>query len=429
MMIVQRLSNLIFIWLVVSLCAVLFACSEPPSLPTIKVGVLHSLSGTMEISERTVVDATLLAIEEINQKGGLFGRKIETIVVDGRSDWPVFAWEARRLIEKDGVSVVFGCWTSACRKTVKPIFEKHDHLLIYPVQYEGLESSPNIIYVGSAPNQQILPAIRWSFKNIGTRFFLVGSDYVFPHAANAIIKGQVKSLRGEIVGEEYVLLGSIEFEEVVKKIAKTKPDIILNTINGDSNIAFFRQLRAAGITSAVSPTLSFSISETELLSLSTQELEGDYAAWNYFQSIDTPENREFVARFRNRYGQDRVTTDPIEAAYIGVHLWAQAVTAAGTHDVKKVRQAIKNQRMRAPEGFVYVDADNNHTWKYARIGKIKKNGQFDVVWSSQRPIRPIPFPVYRTRQEWSEFLDELYLRWDGNWANPGDGSHESTVLE
>ncbi len=272
--------------------------SEPP----IKVGILHSFSGTMAISETSVADATLLAIEEINERGGILGRKVEAVVVDGSSDWQTFAEQAERLITEEKVSVVFGCWTSASRRTVKPVFEKHNHLLFYPVQYEGLEESQNIIYTGAAPNQQIIPAVKWCFDNLGTKFFLVASDYVFPRSANAIIKDQLTALGGELAGEEYVLLGSSEVEEVIQNIIETQPDVILNTINGDSNVSFFRWLRKAGVTPDKIPTMSFSIAEDELRTLGAEDMIGDYACWNYFQSIDTKANNDFVRRFKEKYG-------------------------------------------------------------------------------------------------------------------------------
>jgi urea transport system substrate-binding protein len=385
----------------------------------IKVGVLHSLSGTMAISEKSVVDATLLAIEELNRKGGLLGRQIEPVVADGRSDWPTFASEANRLIAEEEVVVIFGCWTSASRKTVKPVLEKHDHLLFYPVQYEGLESSPNIIYTGAAPNQQIIPAVKWCADHLGKGFFLVGSDYVFPRTANAIIKDQLAAIRGEVLGEEYILLGSSKVDEAVQRIIDTRPDVILNTINGDTNVAFFRALRAAGITPDKIPTMSFSVAEDELRTLGVENMVNDYACWNYFQTVDTPENQRFVDAFRKKYGDDRVTDDPMEAAYFGVHLWAQAVRDAGTVEVKTVRERLGNQTYRAPGGIVYIDAENNHTWKTVRIGRIRADGQFEILWSSGKPVRPVPYPVYRSPSEWHSFLDGLYTGWGEKWANPG----------
>lgn len=401
----------------------LSGCDKPKP---IRIGILHSMTGTMAISEKSVADATQLAIEELNQKGGLLGRPIEVIVADGKSDAETFAREAQRLIQQEKVVALFGCWTSASRRTVKPVVERLNHLLFYPVQYEGLESSPNIVYTGAAPNQQIIPAVKWAMDNIGTSFFLVGSDYVFPHTANAIIRDQVKALRGDIVGEEYFLLGSRDVAAVVAKIKATRPKLILNTINGDTNVEFFKALRAAGITPAEIPVMSFSVGEEELRSLGGGEtLAGNYAAWNYFQTTDTPENAAFVANYKKRYGADRVTSDPIEAGYFGVHLWAQAVTAAASADATQVRLAVRKQSFLAPEGMVYVDLDNLHTWKGVRIGKIRPDGQFDIVWRSQRPVRPVPYPIYRTKAEWDEFLAALYKSWGNRWENPGPTTVEN----
>jgi urea transport system substrate-binding protein len=385
----------------------------------VKVGVLHSLSGTMAISEKSVADATLLAIEEINRDGGLLGREIEAVVADGRSDWPTFASEAKRLITEEKVSVVFGCWTSASRKTVKPVFEEHDHLLFYPVQYEGLEQSDNIVYTGAAPNQQIIPAVKWCADHLGKKFVLVGSDYVFPRTANAIIKDQLTAIRGEVLAEEYILLGSTDVDRAVQRIVETQPDVILNTINGDTNVDFFKALRAAGITPDKIPTMSFSIAEDELRTLGVENMVGDYACWNYFQSVNTEENRRFVEAFRAKYGDDRVTDDPMEAAYFGVHLWAQAVRDAGTDEVREVRKALANQAFQAPEGIVYLNAENHHTWKTVRIGEIRKDGQFEIAWTSQGPVRPVPYPIYRSPSEWHAFLEQLYQGWGEKWANPG----------
>jgi urea transport system substrate-binding protein len=387
----------------------------------IKVGLLHSLSGTMAISETSVVEASLLAIEEINAQGGVLGRPIEPMVVDIESDWDLAARQAEALITEEGVAVIFGCWTSACRKTVKPVFEKHDHLLIYPVQYEGLEASPNIIYTGAAPNQQLVPAVNWSLENLGRRFYLVGSDYVFPRTANAILRAQIEALGGEVVGEDYIPLGSTEVEAIVTNIALAEPDVILNTINGDSNIAFFAALRAQGITPQLIPTISFSIAEPELQTMNIPDMVGDYAAWNYFQSLPGPENERFVAAFRARYGQERVISDPMEAAYFGVYLWAQAVEEAGTSQLSRVQVQILNQSRNAPSGVVYIDPQTRHTWKSVLIGQIQADGQFEIVWTSERPVRPLPYPPFRSRDAWEAFLLDLYEGWGGQWALPTGG--------
>ncbi|OJX78364.1 MAG: urea ABC transporter substrate-binding protein [Magnetospirillum sp. 64-120] len=384
----------------------------------IKVGILHSRTGTMAVSERTVIDATLYAIDEINQAGGVLGRQIKPIVVDGKSDWGVFAAEAQRLIRTEKVSAVFGCWTSACRKTVKPIFEKYDSVLFYPVQYEGLESSPNIVYTGAAPNQQIIPAIKWSMDNLGRRFFLVGSDYVFPRTANRIITAQVTALKGEVVGEEYATLGSQDFTRIVERIKQVHPDVVFNTINGDSNLGFHRAMRAAGITPDSIPVMSFSIAEAEVKAIGPAIMAGDYAARNYFQTVDTAENRAFVAGFKAKYGQDYVTTAPMEAAYFGVKLWARAVSEAGSADFRDYRATIKGQSMASPGGTVTIDPATQHTWKTVRIGKIRPDGDFEIQWDSQRPVRPVPYPSILSRRQWSDFLDGLYLGWGKNWAAP-----------
>jgi urea transport system substrate-binding protein len=384
----------------------------------IKVGVLHSLSGTMAVSERTVADATLYAIQELNNSGGVLGRKVVPVVVDGRSDWDVFATQAEDLIVHEKVSAVFGCWTSACRKTVKPVFERFRHVLFYPVQYEGLEESPNIIYTGAAPNQQIIPATKWSLDHLGRRVYLVGSDYVFPRTANAMIRPQVVTLGGEVVGEAYVPLGGTDFSQVVADIQRTHPDVIFNTINGDSNIAFYRQIRAAGITPQDSPVMSFSLAEAEVKAIGPDLVAGDYAARNYFMSLDSPENQRFVAGFRRHFGEDYVTTAPMEAAYFGVKLWAKAVEEAGSADYADYHATLMGQSMRAPGGIVYIDPATQHTWRTVLIGRVTGSGSFDVVWSSGQPIRPTPFPGLRPRQDWLDFLDQLRRGWGGRWAAP-----------
>jgi urea transport system substrate-binding protein len=413
----RKYGFIVVLLIIASFIGSIFVISQSSQLPPIKVGILHSLSGAMAISEVAVKDATLLAIEEINARGGLLGRQIEPIVLDGASDSLTFARLAERLIVQEQVDVVFGCWTSACRKTVIRVFEQYNHLLFYPVQYEGLETSPNVVYTGAAPNQQIIPAVQWSMENLGTRFFLVGSDYVFPHTANAIITDQLTALRGSIAGEMYLPLGATDVSEVIEQIQLTRPTVILNTINGDTNVAFFSALRAVGITSEQIPVVSFSIGENELTSMQLADVVGDYAAWNYFQSIDTPENNVFIERYRAAYGRDKVTSDPIEAAYIGVYLWAQAVQEAGTSDVNRVRDTVLDQGYNAPSGVVYIDAVTRHTWKTVRIGRINLAGQFDIVWNSENPVRPVPYPSSRTRNEWREFLQGLYTSWGNSWVN------------
>lgn len=384
--------------------------------PPIKVGVLHSLSGTMAQSEKPVVDATLMAIAEINATGGLLGRQVEPVVVDGRSDWQHFAREAERLITGEQVAVVFGCWTSACRKSVLPVFERHDHLLVYPLQYEGLEHSPNILYTGATPNQQIIPAIQWAMEHLGRRFYLIGSDYIYPHTANRIIRDVVNATGGEILGERYIPLGSQEVEGVIDEIAASRPDLIINTINGDSNIALFTGLQARGITAESIPTLSFSIAEGEVTAMKGLNLSGHYAAWNYFQSIDSETNREFVQRFKQRYGEGRTISDPMEAAYIGVQMWAATVRLSHSSAPRIVSKAITRQSFAAPEGLVSADMHTRHLWKPVRLGRINPQGQFDIIWSSGETVRPVPFPSYKNPRDWQEYQLSLYRGWGGHWS-------------
>ena len=298
-----------------------------------------------------------------------------------------------------------------------PIVEQRDHLLIYPTQYEGMEQCSNIFYTGAAPNQQIIPAVSWAVGFLRKkRFFLVGWNSVYSRAANAIIRDEVEACGGEIVGEEYVLPDSTEVTRVIRTIAQTEPDVIFNSLVGDMNLFYTRLLRAAGITPEKIPTVYFSVGEIELLSLSAREIVGDYAAWNYFQSLDRPENHAFVKRFRSRYGRQRVVADTMEAGYLGVHLWAQAAHTADPDDVPAIRQALLNQTFEAPGGRVRIDAENQHTWKTMRLGRIVEGGQFEIVWSSEKPIRPEPYPSSRSPDAWKDFLNQLYEAWGGNWT-------------
>lgn len=390
-----------------------------PAGEPIKVGVLHSLTGTMSASESPVVDTVLLAIAEVNAAGGVLGRPVEAVVADGRSDPQTFLKEATRLIDDEQVAVVFGCWTSASRKTVVPLFEERDHLLIYPVQYEGLEESPNVVYTGAAPNQQILPAVRWATESLGAKtFFIVGSDYVFPRAAGEIIKDAAPGIGATIVGEEYLPLGSRDVASTVAAIAAAQPDVLLNLVNGDSNIALFTELRTAGVSAADVPTVSFSVHEEELRRLDIASVAGDYAAWNYFQSIESPENAAFLKAFHEKYGPQRHVTDPMEAAYVGVKLWTQAAIEAGAVEPRLVIPALRSQRLEAPEGAVRVDATSQHLYKTPRIGRIGDNGEFQIVWTADAPVAPQPYPATRKAEDWRAFIRDLHRGWGEQWAAP-----------
>ena len=371
---------------------------------TIKVGVLHSLSGTMSISETAVRDATLMAVEEINASGGVMDQRIEVIVEDGASDWPTFAEKARKLIQSDQVAVVFGGWTSASRKAMLPVFEAQNGLLFYPVQYEGLEASPNIFYTGATTNQQIVPAVEYLLEQGKERFYLLGSDYVFPRTSNLIINKQLAASGLQAVGEEYTPLGHTEYSTVIAKIRAANPDVVFNTLNGDSNVAFFKQLKSAGITPEQLPVISVSVAEEEITGIGPENIAGHLVAWNYFQTTDTPENEKFVAAFKEKYGAHRVTDDPIEAGYFGVYLWAKAVEEAGSTEVAAVREAAKGLQFTAPGGPVTIHEANQHVAKTVRIGVVRPDGQIDEVWNSGQPVVPDPFLDTYT---WAEGLRTL----------------------
>lgn len=357
----------------------------------IKIGVLHSLTGTMSMSEIPVKDATLLAVAEINAAGGVLGRPLQPVIADGASDLQTFAQKAKQLLREEQVAVVFGCWTSASRKAVVPIFEHLNGLLFYPVQYEGLEQSPNIFYTGATPNQQIIPAVDYLLQQGKRKIFLLGSDYIFPRSANQIIKAFLAAKGGELAGEEYIPLGSTEIRTAIAHIQALQPDAVLNTLNGDSNIAFFQTWQKLEIEADRLPILSVSVAEEEVRQIGFEAIAGHLVAWNYFQTLDTAENRKFVSAYQAKYGTERVTSDPMEAAYVGVYLWKQAVEKAGSTEVAKVRTAAKNTQFAAPSGLVKIDRNTQHLWKTSRIGKVRPNGMIDEIWNSGEPIRPDPF--------------------------------------
>ena len=385
----------------------------------IVVGILHSQTGPMAISELSMVDAEVLALEELNADGGLLGRPIRWVIADGASDWPTFARKAQELINDQKVDVIFGCWTSASRKTVLPVVEAANHLLVYPMAYEGLEQSPNVIYVGAAPNQQIIPAVQWAASNLeAKRFMLVGSDYIWPRCVNAIAGDQIRGLGAELVSEMYVPFGTDRVDAVIQEIVRSRPDVVLSSVVGDSAVAFFRRLRQAGIRSEDVPVISFSVAENELQNMSGGDMVGDYAAWNYFQSIDSPANQAFVSNFKARYGRDHTTSAVTASSYTAVKLWAQAVREAGTSDVVQVRSSMRSQSTLAPEGVVSIDRQTNHAWLPVRIGQIRPDGQFEIVWDSQRAVRPVPFPLTRSRADWEQFVRDLYQSWGRRWSRP-----------
>ncbi|MDO9091915.1 MAG: urea ABC transporter substrate-binding protein [Rubrivivax sp.] len=382
---------------------------------TIKVGVLHSLSGTMAISETVLKDVALMAIDEINAKGGVLGKKLEPVVVDPASNWPLFAEKAKQLISQDKVAAVFGCWTSVSRKSVLPVFESSNALLFYPVQYEGEELSKNVFYTGAAPNQQAIPAVEYLMSKDGgsaKRFVLLGTDYVYPRTTNKILRAflNAKGIKDADIMEEYTPFGHADYQTIIAKIKKFagegKKTAVVSTINGDSNVPFYKELGNQGLKATDVPVVAFSVGEEELRGVDTKPLVGHLAAWNYFMSLKNPANADFVSKW-TAYAKakgiaghkDRpLTNDPMEATYIGIHMWAQAVTKAKTTDVDKVRTAMYGQTFKAPGGFVStMDKENHHLHKPVFIGEIKADGQFNVVWKTKGPVVADP---------WSDFIPE-----------------------
>jgi len=371
---------------------------------TIKVGVLHSLSGTMAISETTLKDTILMMVEDINKKGGLLGKKVEAVVVDPASNWPLFAEKARDLLSKDKVAAVFGCWTSVSRKSVLPAFEELNGLLFYPVQYEGEESSNNVFYTGAAPNQEAIPAVEYLMSEEGgaaKRWVLAGTDYVYPRTTNKILEAFLKSkgVAPEDIRINYTPFGYSDWQTEVAAIknfaAAGKKTAVVSTINGDANVPFYKELANAGIKASEIPVIAFSVGEEELAGIDTKNLVGHLAAWNYFESVKNPTNDAFIKQWREFIkNPKRVTNDPMEAHYIGFKMWTQAVRQAGTTDVDAVRQGMYGQKVMAPSGFTAVMNTNHHLSKPVMIGEIRPDGQFDVVWQTKAAIKADAWSPY-----------------------------------
>ncbi len=382
---------------------------------TIKVGVLHSLSGTMAISETALKDVALMTIEEINASGGVLGKKLEPVVVDPASNWPLFAEKARQLLTQDKVAVVFGCWTSVSRKSVLPVFKELNGLLFYPVQYEGEELEKNVFYTGAAPNQQAIPAVEYLMSKEGggaKRFFLLGTDYVYPRTTNKILRAFLKSknVADKDIEEVYTPFGHGDYQTIVAKIKEFSAGgktAVISTINGDSNVPFYKELGNAGLKATDVPVVAFSVGEEELRGVDAKPLVGHLAAWNYFMSLKNPPNSAFIEKYR-AYAKKKglpnadkvVTNDPMEATYIGIHMWKQAVEKAKSTDVDKVIAAMGGQTFQAPSGFVLsMDKTNHHLHKPVFIGEIRADGQFNVVWKTKEPVRAQPWSPFITGNE------------------------------
>ncbi len=362
---------------------------------TVKVGILHSITGTMAISETGSVQAEKLAIEQINASGGVLGRQIEYIQEDGASDWPTFAEKSRKLLVNDKVAAVFGCWTSASRKAVLPVFEQYNGMLYYPTFYEGLEQSPNVIYTGQEATQQILASIDWLAKEKGAKtFYLLGSDYIWPRTSNKIARKHIDKLGLKVVGEEYYPLGHTQFNSVINKIKLKKPDVIFASVVGGSNVAFYKQMKAAGVdlTKEKPLLMTISVTEDEILGIGGENVEGAYASMKYFQSLTNSNNEAFVKAFKERWGDDIVIGDVTQAAYLGPWLWKAAVEKAGSFDIAKVQAASPGIELTtAPEGYVRIH-ENHHLWSKARIGQAQTDGQYKLIYETEELMEPNPFP-------------------------------------
>jgi urea transport system substrate-binding protein len=385
---------------------------------TIKVGVLHSLSGTMAISETTLKDTMLMMVDDLNKEGGLLGKKVEAVVVDPASDWPLFAEKARELIEKDKVAAVFGCWTSVSRKSVLPVFEELNGLLFYPVQYEGEESSRNVFYTGAAPNQQAIPAVDYLLSEEGggaKRIVLLGTDYVYPRTTNKILRAYLhsKGITDADIMENYTPFGHSDWQTIVADVKKFasqgKKTAVVSTINGDANVPFYKELGNQGIKAEDIPVVAFSVGEEELAGLDTAPLVGHLAAWNYFMSVESAENTAFIDKWHSFIGDEkRVTNDPMEAHYIGFNMWVQAVKQAGTTDVDAVRQAMYGQKVKNLTGGVAVMNTNHHLSKPVLIGEIQDDGQFETVWATDGVVKG---------DAWSDFIPES-AKLTADWTYP-----------
>ncbi|MCR9214993.1 MAG: urea ABC transporter substrate-binding protein [Proteobacteria bacterium] len=384
----------------------------------IKVGVLHSLSGTMAISETTLKDAVLMMVDDLNKNGGLLGKKVEAVVVDPASDWPLFAEKARELIEVEKVDVVFGCWTSVSRKSVLPVFEELNSMLFYPVQYEGEESSRNVFYTGAAPNQQAIPAVEYLMSEEGgnvKRWVLAGTDYVYPRTTNKILEAFLKSkgVADEDIMISYTPFGHSDWQTIVSDIKKFgsegKKTAVVSTINGDANVPFYKELGNQGIEASDIPVVAFSVGEEELAGLDTGPLVGHLAAWNYFMSVEDENNDTFIKKWHAFIGdEDRVTNDPMEATYIGFKMWEQAVKQAGTTDIDAVRQAMYGQEVKNLTGGTAVMNSNHHLSKPVLIGEIQDDGQIETVWSTDGVVKG---------DAWSDFIPES-AKLTADWTYP-----------
>lgn len=400
-----------------SIGVLLVACSKKPEqLTVVKVGILFSQTGRMSIQDKPIIDVIVMAINEINEAGGLLGHKLKIVTWDTASNYENYAVGAKELFEKEKVVVLFGCGNSVSRRNVRAVVEEYNNILVYPMRYEGGELSNNIMYVGPAPNQQLIPGAVWAMKNLGKRFFLVGTDAIYSHVANQILKDVIYSLNGEVLGEAYIgVNNNFGLEAAVKQITHNRPDVILNTIEGIENISFFKRLRESDITSKVIPTMSFGLTENALQYLAELSMEGDYSVAGFFQTNKFHENDQFEKRFYAKYGTNRAIDDPMVSIYVGIKLWAQAVHDAGTFSTASVLKNLNNQSYPAPNGLIYIDPATHGAYRPVLIGRIQSDQTYKIVWNSGISVLPLQYTPFKTPQEWNELIKNLYLKWGNQW--------------
>lgn len=387
--------------------------NKKQKLQTIKIGILCSLTGPMAIEEKPMMEAMMLAIDEINDNGGLLGRTLEPILFDGASNPERYAKGALELIQQEKVAVIFGGGDSISRRNTRAIIEAESALLVYPMDYEGGKPSPRIVYVGAAPNQKLIPAVNWAFQNIGSRFFLIGTDTIYSHVANAIIKDFIYALNAEVIGESYIPIdNTLGLDSIIERIEASRPDVILNSIEGAGNLDFFKLLRETHPTNI--PTISFDLTENTLRYLTRVHFDKDYAIWGYFQTINSKKNQEFEQAFYDKYGKGRAIDDPMESSYVGVYLWSQAVIDAKSSDPNAVLKNIPNQSFTGPSGLIYMDRETQSAYRPVRIGVVTDH-QFQVVWDSETSIMPVQYTLFRTPHEWDELIKEFYEKWGRQW--------------
>lgn len=387
--------------------------SKKQKVQSIKVGILCSLTGPVSVEDKPIEEAIMLAIDEINLAGGLLGHILTPVIFDAASDPEKYAKGAVELIEQKNVVVIFAGGNSISRRNIRSIAEEYENIMVFPMHYEGGKRSSRIVYVGAAPNQQLIPAVYWAFQNIGSRFFLVGTDSIYSHVANTIIKDFIYALNAEVIGESYIAIDStMGLESIVERIDAARPDVVLNTIEGPGNVEFFELLRETRPTSV--PTISFSLTENLLRQLSGVHFEKDYAIWGYFQNLDTNKNKEFEQAFYTKYGKGRAIDDPMESAYVGVYLWSKAVIDAKTFDPSAVLKNIPNQSYAAPSGLIYMDRETQSAYRPVRIGMVSDH-QFKIVWDSETSIMPVQYTLFKTPHEWDELIKEFYEKWGRQW--------------